>query len=66
MRRRVTLRDVAEVASVSIATASRGYRHDPSISLRTQQLVLQADPILEYACHEGNYAMQGILGGKER
>lgn len=31
-----------------------------------EQLVLQADPILEYACHEGNYAMQGILGGKER
>jgi hypothetical protein len=21
------------------------------------------DPIFEYACHEGNYAMPGILGG---
>ena len=31
-----------------------------------EQLILQADPLLEYACHEGNYAMQGILGGKDR
>lgn len=22
-----------------------------------------ADPIFEYACHEGNYAMEGILAG---
>jgi hypothetical protein len=22
-----------------------------------------ADPIYEYACHEANYAMAGILGG---
>jgi hypothetical protein len=22
-----------------------------------------ADPLLEYACHEGNYAMEGMLGG---
>jgi hypothetical protein len=22
-----------------------------------------SDPIYEYACHEGNYAMAGILGG---
>jgi hypothetical protein len=21
-------------------------------------------PLYEYACHEGNYAMEGILGGK--
>ena len=21
------------------------------------------DPIFEYACHEGNYAMEGILAG---
>jgi hypothetical protein len=21
------------------------------------------DPIFEYACHEGNYSMPGILGG---
>ena len=31
-----------------------------------EQLVLQADPLLEYACHEGNYAMKGILDSKER
>ena len=48
VRRRVTLRDVAEVASVSIATASRGYRRDPSISLQTQQLVLDAAEQLGY------------------
>ena len=24
------------------------------------------DPIFEYACHEGNYAMPGILGGARR
>lgn len=29
-----------------------------------EQLVLQADPLLEYACHEGNYAMKGILDSK--
>jgi len=31
----------------------------------TVQLLLEAteDPIFEYACHEGNYAMEGILGG---
>ena len=22
-----------------------------------------AEPIFEYACHEGNYSMQGILAG---
>jgi hypothetical protein len=22
-----------------------------------------AEPLLEYACHEGNYAMEGMLGG---
>ena len=28
-------------------------------------LVLKSteDPIFEYACHEGNYSMPGILGG---
>ena len=32
-----------------------------------EQLILMADPLLEYACHEGNYAMKGILGDeKER
>ena len=31
-----------------------------------EQLVLQAEPLLEYACHEGNYAMKGILDSKER
>lgn len=25
-----------------------------------------ADPIYEYACHEGNYSMAGILGGWRR
>jgi hypothetical protein len=31
----------------------------------TVKLLLEAteDPIFEYACHEGNYAMEGILGG---
>ena len=31
----------------------------------TVELLLEqtADPIFEYACHEGNYAMPGILGG---
>ena len=46
--RRVTLRDVAEVAGVSLATASRGFRRDPSISLRTQQLVRHAAEQLGY------------------
>jgi LacI family transcriptional regulator len=48
MRRRVTLRDVAELAGVSLATASRGYRRDPSISLRTQQVVVHAAEQLGY------------------
>ena len=41
--------------------------HDPSTWTQpwTVKLVLKAteDPIFEYACHEGNYAMPGILGG---
>ena len=34
----------------------------------TVKLLLKAteDPIFEYACHEGNYAMGGILGGARR
>lgn len=31
-----------------------------------EQLTLMNDPILEYACHEGNYAMAGILGDKNK
>jgi LacI family transcriptional regulator len=48
MARRVTLRDVAALANVSLATASRGYRRHPSISLRTQQLVVEAAEQLGY------------------
>jgi hypothetical protein len=29
-----------------------------------EQLILMADPLLEYACHEGNYAMKAILDAK--
>jgi hypothetical protein len=40
---------------------------DPNTWARpwTVKLLLEAteDPIFEYACHEGNYAMEGILGG---
>ena len=34
----------------------------------TVKLILKAteDAIFEYACHEGNYAMEGILGGARR
>ena len=34
----------------------------------TVKLILKAteDPIFEYACYEGNYAMEGILGGARR
>jgi LacI family transcriptional regulator, galactose operon repressor len=46
--RRVTLHDVAARADVSLATASRGYRRHPSISLRTQQLVIEAADELGY------------------
>jgi LacI family transcriptional regulator len=46
--RRVTLHDVAALANVSLATASRGYRRHPSISLRTQQLVVEAAEKLGY------------------
>ena len=28
-----------------------------------QALNFQKEPIYEYACHEGNYAMRGILAG---
>jgi hypothetical protein len=40
---------------------------DPSMWTRPWTAVVQmkktSDPIYEYACHEGNYAMAGILGG---
>jgi hypothetical protein len=40
---------------------------DPSSFTKpwTAQLAMRktTDPILEYACHEGNYAMEGMLGG---
>jgi hypothetical protein len=28
--------------------------------------VASADPIFEYACHEGNYAMVDIMGGARK
>lgn len=41
--------------------------HDPATWIQpwTVSLVLKAteDPIFEYACYEGNYSMEGILGG---
>ena len=44
--------------------------HDPSTWTRpwTVKLVLKAteDPIFEFACHEGNYSMEGILRGARR
>ena len=27
---------------------------------------VSADPLFEYACHEGNYAMEGILAGARK
>jgi len=26
----------------------------------------RTEPLFEYACHEGNYAMEGMLGGARR
>ena len=41
--------------------------NDPSSFTKpwTAQIPMKktADPLLEYACHEGNYAMEGMLGG---
>ena len=40
---------------------------DPSIWIRAWTAVVPTvksdEPVYEYACHEGNYAMAGILGG---
>lgn len=44
--------------------------HDPDIVTRPwrAEMVLRrsADPVFEYACHEGNHAMPGILAGARR
>jgi hypothetical protein len=41
--------------------------HDPSSFTKpwTGQIPMKktAEPLLEYACHEGNYAMRNILSG---
>ncbi len=37
-----------------------------STVLRMFPMVRSVEPIYEYACHEGNYAMAGILGGWRR
>jgi hypothetical protein len=41
--------------------------NDPSSFTKpwTAQIPMRktTDPLLEYACHEGNYAMEGMLGG---
>ena len=43
---------------------------DPSTWTRPWSAVIPMskgeDPILEYACHEGNYAMEGILAGARK
>jgi hypothetical protein len=38
----------------------------PFTGERTIKRALPADRMLEYACHEGNYAMQGILAGTRK
>ena len=46
----------------------RATTEDPSTWTRPWSIELAftsvSGPLYEYACHEGNYAMQGILGGK--
>ena len=54
--------------SVSVQTPS-GWVEDPSLYTQTWsgEMVMNASlPMYEFACHEGNYAMEGILGGARR
>src|SRR5512136_268446 len=48
LRRKVTIREIAEVANVSLSTVSRALRGDPRAKRRTAERVLQVARDLNY------------------
>ncbi|UJH69994.1 LacI family DNA-binding transcriptional regulator [Ornithinimicrobium sp. INDO-MA30-4] len=62
-RRRAVLRDVAELASVSIKTASRVLNDDPAVAEPTRAAVVRAMEALDY---QPDPAARSLRAGKDR
>lgn len=63
VRRRAVLKDVAELASVSIKTASRVLNNDPAVAEPTRTAVMAAMQTLEY---QPDPAARSLRAGKDR
>ncbi|GAA0471562.1 LacI family transcriptional regulator [Paractinoplanes deccanensis] len=59
--RAVTLRDVARLAGVSVATASKALNHQPQVKAETRARVLEAAAQLSFS---PNTLAQGLIGGR--